>query len=188
MDAVIIAAGYGSRLRELSDSKPLTPVAGVPLIEIGVRQAQAAGVTRVTVVTGHAADRLEPFLADLSARTGIPVLAERVADWSRPNGFSVMAGAARVEAEGGRDFLLVMADHIFAADILARLARTGAANRGVTLAIDRDVTSPLVDPDDATWVATGPDGRIRAIGKSIARYDAVDCGAFLVTPELPAAI
>lgn len=188
MDAVIIAAGYGSRLRELSDSKPLTPVAGVPLIEIGVRQAQAAGVTRVTVVTGHAADRLEPFLADLSARTGIPVLAERVADWSRPNGFSVMAGAARVEAEGGRDFLLMMADHIFAADILARLARTGAANRGVTLAIDRDVTSPLVDPDDATWVATGADGRIRAIGKSIAGYDAVDCGAFLVTPELPAAI
>ncbi|MFX6998510.1 NTP transferase domain-containing protein, partial [Acinetobacter baumannii] len=70
MDAVIIAAGYGSRLRDLSDSKPLTPVAGVPLIEIGVRQAQAAGVRRVTVVTGHAADRLEPFLADLSARAG----------------------------------------------------------------------------------------------------------------------
>jgi hypothetical protein len=33
MDALIIAAGYGSRLRELSDSKPLTPIAGVALIE-----------------------------------------------------------------------------------------------------------------------------------------------------------
>lgn len=190
MDAVIIAAGYGSRLRDLSDSKPLTPVAGVPLIEIGVRQAMAAGVTRVVVVTGHAADRVEPFLADLAGRVGIPVLAERVADWSLPNGHSVMAGAARVAAEGGggRDFLLMMADHIFTAPILARLLGEGGPGRGVTLAIDRDTTNPLVDPDDATWVETAPDGRIRAIGKTIARYDAVDCGAFLATPELPAAI
>ena len=42
MDAVIIAAGYGSRLASLSPSKPLTPVAGIPLIEIGVRQCKAA--------------------------------------------------------------------------------------------------------------------------------------------------
>ena len=42
MDALIIAAGYGSRLAELSPSKPLTPVCGVPLIEIGVRQAMLA--------------------------------------------------------------------------------------------------------------------------------------------------
>ncbi|MDE2618881.1 MAG: NTP transferase domain-containing protein [Sphingomonadales bacterium] len=188
MDAVIIAAGYGSRLRELSDSKPLTPVAGVPLIELGVRQAHAAGAGRVTVVTGHEAARVEAFLADLAQRSGIEILTERVADWSRPNGFSVMAGAARVARAGGRDFLLMMADHIFSAGILERLARQGAPDRGVTLATDRRLDNPLVDPDDATWVQTGPDGFIRAIGKTIAHYDAVDCGAFLVTPELPAAI
>ena len=43
MDALIIAAGFGSRLRDISDSKPMTPVAGVPLLELGVRQAKAAG-------------------------------------------------------------------------------------------------------------------------------------------------
>ena len=43
MDALIIAAGFGSRLAALSPSKPLTPVAGVPLLELGVRQAAAAG-------------------------------------------------------------------------------------------------------------------------------------------------
>ena len=188
MDAVIIAAGYGSRLRDLSDSKPLTPVAGVPLIELGVRQAHAAGAGRVTVVTGHEAARVEAFLADLAQRSGIEILTERVADWSRPNGFSVMAGAARVARAGGRDFLLMMADHIFSAGILERLAGQGAPDRGVTLATDRRLDNPLVDPDDATWVQTGPDGFIRAIGKTIAQYDAVDCGAFLVTPELPGAI
>ena len=55
MDALIIAAGFGSRLRDISDSKPMTPIAGIPLLELGVRQAKAAGVERVVVVTGHEA-------------------------------------------------------------------------------------------------------------------------------------
>jgi len=50
------------------------------------------------------------------------------------------------------------------------------------------VTSELVDPDDATWVSLREDGFIRAIGKGLEAYDAVDCGAFLATPELAEAI
>ena len=184
MDALIIAAGYGSRLREISDSKPLTPVAGVPLLELGVRQAIAAGVSRVVVVTGHQAIEIEKFLPGLSSRLGIPVVSERVLHWSTPNGYSVIAGAARIEG----DYLLMMADHIFTGSILMRLAQQGTKSRGVTLAIDRRTNNPLVDPDDATWVKTDADGRIEAIGKSINDYDAVDCGAFLATPELAIAI
>ena len=184
MDALIIAAGYGSRLREISDSKPLTPVAGVPMLELGVRQARAAGVERVVVVTGHQAIEIEKFLPSLSARVGIPVISERVLHWSTPNGYSVMAGAAKISG----DYLLMMADHIFEAGILDRLARQGTKSRGVTLAIDRRLDNPLIDPEDATWVKTDADGRIEAIGKTIADYDAVDCGAFLATPELAAAI
>ena len=184
MDAVIIAAGFGSRLRDLSDSKPLTPVCGVPLIEIGVRQAHAAGARRIIVVTGHEAERVEQFLAALAARSGIDVVPARVADWSIPNGHSVIAGAALTRG----DYLLMMADHLFSLDILRRLAAEGAADRGVTLAVDEHITNPLVDPDDATWVARGKSGRIVSIGKTIAQYDAVDCGAFLATPELAEAI
>ena len=58
MDALIIAAGYGSRLASISPSKPLTPVCDVPIIELSIRQAMLAGVTRVVVVTGHEAARL----------------------------------------------------------------------------------------------------------------------------------
>ena len=184
MDALIIAAGYGSRLREISDSKPLTPIAGVPLIELGVRQAKAAGVERVVVVTGHQAIEIEKFLPTLSGRVGIPVVSQRVQHWSTPNGYSVIAGAARIEGE----YLLMMADHIFGDGILDKLAKTGTKSRGVTLAVDRRVTNPLVDPDDATWVKMDADARIEAIGKSLTDYDAVDCGAFLATPELAASI
>ncbi len=184
MEALIIAAGFGSRLRDISESKPLTPVAGVTLLELGVRQAAAAGATRVVVVTGHQAEAVEAALPALAARAGIPVIAQRVDDWSKPNGFSVMAGASRIDG----DYLLMMADHIFSATVLQRLAQAGSADRGVTLGIDRRVDSPLIDPDDATWVSTDSAGRIRAIGKTIPEYDAVDCGAFLATPELAAAI
>ena len=188
-DALIIAAGFGSRLASLSPSKPLTPVCGVPLIEIGIRQLAGVGVTRVVVATGHEAARLEAFLAELSTRLGIAIEPARVDDWSRPNGFSVLAGAERIAGE----YLLVMADHMFEAAILARLRSEGGPTRGVTLAIDHRVASPLVDPDDATWVrlrkeGLGEDARITAIGKTIAPYDAVDCGAFLATPELAASL
>ncbi len=184
MDALIIAAGFGSRLSELSPSKPLTPIFGIPLLELGVRQAKAAGARRVVVVTGHEGDRVEAFLPGLAERAGIPIHAERIADWSKPNGYSVMAGAAAIDG----DFLLMMADHIFAAPILQGLAAQGGPDRGVTLAVDRRITSPLIDPDDATWVRIDPAGRILAIGKTILDYDVVDCGAFLATQELPAAI
>jgi 1L-myo-inositol 1-phosphate cytidylyltransferase len=182
--AVILAAGLGSRLRDLSQSKPLTPVCGFPLLELGVRQAAAAGIDHIVVVTGHEADRVEAALPDLAARCGVTIQSVRVADWTLPNGHSVIAGAALVDGP----FLLMMADHIFSAEILQRLAREGAAARDVTLAIDRRLDNPLVDPDDATWVRTRPDGTIAAIGKTIAPYDAVDCGAFLATAALPAAI
>ena len=188
MDALIIAAGYGNRIREISDSKPLTPIAGVPLLELSVRQARAAGVERVVVVTGHQAVEIEKFLPTLSARVGIPVVSERVLHWSTPNGYSVMAGAARIAKMGGGDYLLMMADHIFESGILERLAKQGTKSRGVTLAIDRRTAGPLIDPEDATWVKTDSDGRIEAIGKTLTDYDAVDCGAFLATPELARAI
>ena len=184
MDALIIAAGFGSRLRDISESKPMTPVAGVPLLELGVRQAKAAGAQRVVVVTGHEAERLEAALPALSQRAGLPVVAQRVADWSKPNGWSVMAGAAQIAG----NYLLMMSDHIFSAPILSGLAQQGGADRGVTLAVDLRIDDPLIDPDDATWVQRGADGFIRAIGKTIPAYDAADCGAFLCTPELAQAI
>lgn len=184
MDALIIAAGFGSRLRDVSDSKPLTPIAGIPLLELGARQAKAAGVQRVVVVTGHEADRIEAALPALAERVGIPVVAQRVEDWSKPNGWSVIAGAAVIEG----DYLLMMSDHIFSAPILTALAKQHAADRGVTLAVDYRCDNPLVDPDDATWVKLDQRGFIRAIGKTIPEYDAVDCGAFLATPELAEAI
>jgi len=178
VDCLIIAAGYGSRLRAVSPSKPLTPVAGVPLIERVIRAAAEGGATRFVVATGHEAARLEAFLATLP----FPIEPVRVADWSLPNGHSVLAGAARISG----DYVLTMSDHLFDPAIVAALRAAPPA--ALTLAVDRDLANPLLDMDDATKVATGEDGAIVRIGKTLDSFDAVDTGLFRATPALAGAI
>jgi choline kinase len=179
MKCLIIAAGHGSRLREISPSKPLTPVAGTALIEHVVRAAAAGGATGFTIVTGHEAEAVEAFLAGLA---DFRIETVRVADWDLPNGHSVLAGAERI----GGDYLLTMADHLFDPEIVRRLIAAPAA--ALTLAVDHDLANPLLDMDDATKVETKADGAIARIGKALARFDAIDTGLFRATPALAEAI
>jgi 1L-myo-inositol 1-phosphate cytidylyltransferase len=178
MNCLIIAAGHGSRLRDVSPSKPLTPVAGVPLIERVIRAASAGGASAFTVVTGHEAARVEEFLAGLGEfRIGTV----RVDDWDLPNGHSVRAGAAVMDG----DYLLTMSDHLFDPEIVRRLIAAPAAP--LTLAVDHDLANPLLDMDDATKVET-KGGAIHAIGKRLERFDAIDTGLFRASPALAEAI
>lgn len=183
MNCLILAAGHGSRLRKIGPSKPLVEILGVPLIERVVRAAVAGGATGFHVVTGHWADGVEAFLADLSSRVDIPIAPVRLDDWDSPNGFSVLAGAERIAG----DYLLLMADHLFDPDILRRL-RQAPGTEGVTLCVDRDLANPFVDLEDVTRVETGPQDSIVRIGKMLETYDAFDTGLFLATPALRVAI
>ena len=180
MNCLILAAGHGSRLREVSESKPLTPVGGAPLIAHVVRAAKAAGATDFTMVTGHQAERVEAFLAGLGDQESVSVAFVRLDDWDKPNGHSVMAGAATIDG----DYLLLMSDHLFDPEVARRAMESDAA---LTLAIDRDWRRESLDLDDATKVAIEGD-RITGIGKQLDRFDAVDTGVFNATPKLAAAI
>ena len=174
MHALIVAAGYGSRLRAVSPSKPLTPVHGVPLIERVLRAAHDGGVTGFTVVTGHEGERLERHLTLAAATLGVGMRCVRTSDWSLPNGHSVLTGAAVI---GARRHLLMMADHLVDPALVARVA--AAPDAALTLGIDRRLDNPLVDLDDVTRVRT--DGaRIVAIGKHLPDYDCFDTGVFAV--------
>ena len=184
MKAVILAAGHGSRLREISDSKPLTPVGGTPLIEHVIAGAAIAGIDEAIVVTGHAADRVEAHLAGLSARIGVTIRTVRLADWDLPNGHSLVAGAAGLDSP----FLLLMSDHLFDPALPARLIREADQHAALTLAVDRDLERPSLDIDDATTVAIDASGRIVRIAKTLEQWDAVDTGIFLATPALAEAV
>ena len=177
MHALIVAAGFGSRLRAVSPSKPLTPVNGVPLIERVIRAAHDGGASAFTVVTGHEGDAVEAFLATAAARLALPIACVRTADWNLPNGHSVLTGSGAI---GARRHLLMMADHIVDPALIATVA--GAPAAGLVLGVDRRLDNPLVDLDDVTRVRTDPADptRIVAIGKHLPDYDAFDTGVFAV--------
>lgn len=143
----------------------------------------AAGISNIIIVTGHEADRMDQAVSDLARSFEQEIRTVRLDDWSRPNGWSVIAGAHQLEAP----FLLVMADHLFGDGLLADLAAQNLDEAAVVLATDAP-SNPLVDPDDATWVECDADHRIVQIAKGLDTYQAVDCGAFLADKRLPQAI
>ena len=60
---IILAAGQGKRMR--SDlPKPLVPVAGRPIIDHLIDAVRTAGVSTISVVVGHQAERMRTHLAD----------------------------------------------------------------------------------------------------------------------------
>lgn len=66
MKALILAAGYGRRMRPLTDSrhKTLLEVGGVPILARIVDSLHANGVHDIVIVTGYRADELRAFLSD----------------------------------------------------------------------------------------------------------------------------
>jgi mannose-1-phosphate guanylyltransferase len=64
MKAIILAAGYGSRLRPLTDTIPkcLVPIKGKPLLEIWLEQLSLAGITSFLINTHYLAKKVEDFI------------------------------------------------------------------------------------------------------------------------------
>ena len=127
----MLAAGEGSRLRDVAVSKPLCPVAGTPLIDHAIERLALAGVRRVIVVTGYRADAIEVHLAARDWPVTIDLV--RTPDWKQPNGVSARAAEA---ALGVAEALMLMCDHLVDPALYARMAAAGAGP-GLRLGIDR---------------------------------------------------
>lgn len=177
---LVLAAGFGSRLagavRE-TDLKPLTPVAGTPLIVRTLASLARAGCDRAVVVLGHDADTLR---AGIEAVYRGPLTITFVVNerYALANGVSVLAARDHLT----ETFVLTMADHVVG-DAVMDLARCHQppAN-GATLLVDSKLDA-IFDMDDATKVQVR-DGRVTAIGKDLAAFDAVDTGVFVGTAAL----
>jgi CTP:molybdopterin cytidylyltransferase MocA len=70
VEAVVIAAGEGRRLRPLTERwpKPILPIDGKPVIVTLLRELEAAGIERVTVVVGHLGEQIRRLLDGLDVR------------------------------------------------------------------------------------------------------------------------
>jgi glucose-1-phosphate thymidylyltransferase len=125
VDAIVMAAGEGRRLRPLTESwpKPVLPIDGRPVIATLLRELAAADLSRVTVVTGHLADQLEELVGDGS---GFGVDARPVRQ-PRPDGAGdavmvALAGGAATPA------IVVAADTVYRRGDLHLFAEAFAAS------------------------------------------------------------
>lgn len=66
VSAVIMAGGFGTRLRPLTDAvpKPMLPVGDRPLLERTIARLRDAGISQVNVTTHHLADQISNHFGD----------------------------------------------------------------------------------------------------------------------------
>jgi 1L-myo-inositol 1-phosphate cytidylyltransferase len=180
-DAVILAAGMGSRMRrdgvETEIHKPFIEVGGRTILSRNLEILAACGVTRVTLVVGC---RHEAFRAEFERQIETPLEVRFVLndEWRLSNGVSLLKAEGATEG----DFLLLMGDHLLEPALLGGLVEADHGSFGVVLAVDRKIDQ-VFDLDDATKVLT--DGRrVLDIGKEITNFNAIDTGVFLCTPAV----
>jgi len=117
MKAMVLAAGLGSRLRPLTNSKPkaLVEVGGVPLLEIVIRRMVRAGVDAVIVNVHHLPQQIEAFLKKKN-NFGIRI------DLSREDALLETGGGLKKAAaffDDGEPFFLYNADILTDFDLRA---------------------------------------------------------------------
>ena len=78
MKAMILAAGFGERMRPLTDHtpKPLLRVADVPLIDYHIRALAAAGFTELVINVSHLAQQIVEHCGD-GSRWGLSIAYSR---------------------------------------------------------------------------------------------------------------
>lgn len=181
MRAVILAAGDGGRLGRHTSlvPKPLVQVSGRPLISYTLEALAAAGVGQAVIVTGYRAPQLV-----LGIFEAVPASVHvRFATNRRfEEGASYSLRAAR-EYCGDEPFLLLMADHLLSAPIVRSLVCAYDGGPDSLLATDSSEWPPSY-AEEATKVRLEPGTRtITAIGKHLTEWDALDTGAFLLSPD-----
>jgi NDP-sugar pyrophosphorylase family protein len=132
VEAVVMAAGEGRRLRPLTErwAKPVLPIDGRPILGVLLRELAAAGVGPVTIVVGHLARQVRALAGDGSAFE----LAVRYAEQPQPLG-SGDAVRRALDAGARPPLLVVAADTVFAPGDLGRFATMSADGSAAALAL-----------------------------------------------------
>ncbi len=186
MRAVVLAAGLGSRLGDITVAvpKPLVSVAGRPLVMHTLDALAAAGIHRPLVVTGYGEELVQGVLRRAPDCPAVEFVSNPQY-WRKA---SSSLAAAR-DACGSEPFLLLMSDHALDSSLIEGLHEQGEmrAVDGCSVAADYAARPPRY-VDEATKLQIAPDRRITGIGKKITGWQALDAGAFYCTSDVWTAV
>ncbi|ELZ10977.1 nucleotidyl transferase [Halovivax asiaticus JCM 14624] len=153
MQAVILAAGKGTRMRPLSDetAKPMLPVVDRPLVAHVADAAVEAGADELVLVVGYGADQVREYFGEEYA--GTPV-AYAVQTEQAGTADAVRAASDHLR----REFAVLNGDNLYDVESIRTLFESGPAvgahqvadptNYGVLSTDGRTVTDIVEKPDD----------------------------------------
>ncbi len=172
MQVVLLAAGLGSRLGDLTRDIPkaLISIGGRTLLEHCLLFAAQIEPDDIVVVGGYGFDQVATVLEEIKKRVVLPPL-RLIENHNFRQGNILSLQAARPHV--GQDFLLMNVDHIFRPGI-ANVVRPAATQ--VTGFIDTD---RQLGADDMK-VARSPGGTIARIAKTLESFDCGYVGMTLV--------
>jgi choline kinase len=121
MQAIILAAGMGKRLKELTqnNTKCMVKVNGVSLIDRMLHQIQKQNVERIVIVVGYEREKLKEYIATLGITTPITFIDNPIYD--KTNNIYSLSLASNYLCED--DTLLFESDLIFEDSVLDSLVR-----------------------------------------------------------------
>jgi UDP-N-acetylglucosamine diphosphorylase / glucose-1-phosphate thymidylyltransferase / UDP-N-acetylgalactosamine diphosphorylase / glucosamine-1-phosphate N-acetyltransferase / galactosamine-1-phosphate N-acetyltransferase len=183
MQAVILAAGEGTRVRPLTKSRPkgLIPVANRPIIEYAILALHQAGIREIIVVVGYRREQVTRFLNELDPSIEVVVQEKQL-------GTAHALKCAEPLIKG--NFLLLPGDNYIDPVSVAKIVKTENAmlvkdhpnpsNFGVVLIRNGCVTEIVEKPEHALsfTVSTG----IFSLTRDVFRYiksndltETIDC-------------
>lgn len=164
MNAIILAAGIGRRLRPLTDSIPkcLVEVRGKPLLLYQLDALVSCGIKKIVLVVGHRRELIEERIG--KSYRGVPVEYVVNDDYSTTNNIYSLWLAK--EHLLGDDILLMECDVIFDREVITRLLEHGG---DAVVLVDRfqiGMDGTVVDVDNEGIVR-----RIRTRSEQSNRFD-----------------
>jgi len=155
MQALIFAAGMGTRLKPLTDTMPkaLVPVAGKPLLEILIDKLKKSGFDEVVINVHHFADMIEDYV-HAHGDFGINVKFSDEREMLLETGGGVKQ-AAKLFSDKRRPFLIHNVDILNDLDLgefyktsIERMEKSGTAQIGATLMVSNRKTRRYLLFDD----------------------------------------
>lgn len=163
IQAIILAAGLGTRLRELITDKPkcMVHVNGRPIIGWQVDALLAAGIGDITIVTGYHAPVLRDYVTKAFPSAGIKFLhSEDYATTNNMYSLWITQGIRRADAS----LLFMNADVAFDPEVITRLVRSPQS----AVAVDEGSYN-----EESMKVIADETGRLNGISKQFAEADAL---------------
>jgi mannose-1-phosphate guanylyltransferase len=134
MKAMVLCAGFGTRLRPLTDRvpKPLVPLCGLPLLRYNFALLKGAGVRDIVINTHHLGAAMEKGAVAIAQELNLSLQVSREEKQILGTGGGVKRAAPML---GRETFLVLNGDMIFDVDLPAAIAAHKQAQAVATMVL-----------------------------------------------------